>query len=83
MVSRAPKTAVRSWWGQRPHRSRSGLSRKPKNDDGRELSRIKLYRWRELSDALSARFAEINETLIREEVHGETADAEERDERRR
>jgi hypothetical protein len=36
--------------------------------------------FRELSAALSAYLAEITEKLIREEVHGETADAEERDE---
>jgi hypothetical protein len=39
--------------------------------------------FRELSDALSAYLAEITEKLIREEVHGETSDAEERDEPRR
>jgi hypothetical protein len=39
--------------------------------------------FRELSGALSAYLAEITEKLIREEVHGETADAEERDEPRR
>jgi hypothetical protein len=36
--------------------------------------------FRELDAALSAYLAEITEKLIREEVHGETADAEERDE---
>ena len=36
--------------------------------------------FRELSAALSAYLAEITEKLIREEVYGETADAEERDE---
>ena len=36
--------------------------------------------FRELSGALSAYLAEITEKLIREEVHGETTDAEERDE---
>jgi hypothetical protein len=39
--------------------------------------------FRELSTALSAYLAEIIEKLIREEVHGETADAEEREEPRR
>jgi hypothetical protein len=39
--------------------------------------------FRELSAALSAYLAEITEKLIREEVHGETADAEEREEPRR
>src|SRR5713226_2046333 len=38
--------------------------------------------FRELSGALSTYLAEITEKLIREEVHGETADAEERDEPR-
>ncbi len=38
--------------------------------------------FRELSGALSAYLAEITAKLIREEVHGETADAEERDEPR-
>jgi hypothetical protein len=33
-----------------------------------------------LSGALTAYLAEITEKLIREEVHGETAEAEERDE---
>jgi hypothetical protein len=37
----------------------------------------------ELSGALSAYLAEITEKLIREEVHGETADAEELDEPQR
>jgi hypothetical protein len=36
--------------------------------------------FQELSAALSAYLCEITEKLIREEVHGETADAEERDE---
>jgi hypothetical protein len=36
--------------------------------------------FRELSGALTAYLAEITEKLIREEVHGETAEAEERDE---
>ena len=36
--------------------------------------------FQELSSALSAYLSEITERLIREEVHGETADAEERDE---
>ena len=35
--------------------------------------------FQELSAALSAYLAEITDKLIREEVHGETADAEERD----
>jgi hypothetical protein len=39
--------------------------------------------FRELSAALSTYLAEITEKLIREEVHGETADAEEREEPRR
>jgi hypothetical protein len=39
--------------------------------------------FRELSGALRAYLAEVTEKLIREEVHGETADAEERDEPRR
>jgi hypothetical protein len=39
--------------------------------------------FREPSAALSAYLAEITEKLIREEVHGETADAEEREEQRR
>ena len=39
--------------------------------------------FRELSGALSAYLAEITEKLIHEEVHGEIADAEERDEPRR
>ena len=39
--------------------------------------------FRDLTAALSAYLAEITEKLIREEVHGETADAEERDEPRR
>ncbi len=39
--------------------------------------------FRELSSALSAYLAEITEKLIREEVHRETADAEEREEPRR
>ena len=34
--------------------------------------------FQELSGALSAYLSEITEKLIREEVHGETADAEER-----
>ena len=38
--------------------------------------------FQELSAALSAYLAEITDKLIREEVHGETADAEERDEPR-
>ena len=38
--------------------------------------------FQELSGALSAYLAEITDKLIREEVHGETADAEERDEPR-
>ena len=38
--------------------------------------------FQELSGALSAYLAEITEKLIREEVHGETADAEEREEPR-
>ena len=36
--------------------------------------------FQELSAALSAYLAEITERLIREEVHGETSDAEEREE---
>ncbi len=39
--------------------------------------------FRELSGALTAYLADITERLIREEVHGETADAEEREEPRR
>lgn len=39
--------------------------------------------FQELSGALTTYLAEITEKLIREEVHGETADAEERDEPRR
>jgi hypothetical protein len=39
--------------------------------------------FQDLSTALSAYLAEITEKLIREEVHGETSDAEERDEPRR
>jgi hypothetical protein len=39
--------------------------------------------FQELSGALSAYLAEITEKLIREEVHGETADAEEREAPRR
>ena len=39
--------------------------------------------FQDLSAALSAYLAEITEKLIREEVHGETSDAEERDEPRR
>ena len=39
--------------------------------------------FQELSSALSAYLSEITETLIREEVHGETSDAEERDEPKR
>jgi hypothetical protein len=39
--------------------------------------------FRELSAALSAYLAEITDRLIREEVHGETSDAEEREEPRR
>ena len=39
--------------------------------------------FQELSAALSAYLAEITEKLIREEVHGETAEAEERDEPKR
>ena len=39
--------------------------------------------FQDLSAALSTYLAEITEKLIREEVHGETADAEERDEPRR
>jgi hypothetical protein len=38
--------------------------------------------FQELSAALTAYLADITERLIREEVHGETADAEERDEPR-
>ena len=38
--------------------------------------------FQELSGALSACLAEITEKLIREEVHGETADAEERESQR-
>lgn len=44
---------------------------------------ILLPEFRELSAALSAYLAEITEKVIREEVHGETTDAEERDEPRR
>ena len=47
---------------------------------------IELVLWpefRELSAALATYLAEITEKLIREEVHGETADAEEREEPRR
>jgi hypothetical protein len=36
--------------------------------------------FQDLSAALTAYLSEITERLIREEVHGETADAEERDE---
>src|SRR5229473_2098080 len=56
---------------------------------GSRVARVKLYEqvlwpeFRELSAALSAYLAEITEKLIREEVHGETADAEEREEPRR
>ena len=39
--------------------------------------------FQELSKELAAYLAEVTEKLIREEVHGETADAEERDEPRR
>ena len=39
--------------------------------------------FQELSAALSAYLAEITEKLIRDEVHRETGDAEERDEPRR
>ena len=39
--------------------------------------------FQDLSTALSAYLAEITEKLIREEVHGETSDAEARDEPRR
>ena len=39
--------------------------------------------FRELSGALTAYLAEVTDRLIREEVHGETTDAEERDEPRR
>ena len=39
--------------------------------------------FQDLSAALSAYLSEITEKLIREEVHGETSDAEERDEPRR
>ena len=39
--------------------------------------------FQDLSAALSAYLSEITEKLIREEVHGETADAEERDEPKR
>jgi len=39
--------------------------------------------FRELSGALTAYLAEVTDRLIREEVHGEMADAEERDEPRR
>jgi len=39
--------------------------------------------FQELSAALSAYLSEITEKLIREEVHGETSDAEERDEPKR
>ena len=39
--------------------------------------------FQELSGALTAYLADITERLIREEVHGETADAEEREEPRR
>ncbi len=39
--------------------------------------------FQELSHALTAYLAEVTEKLIREEVHGETADAEERDEPKR
>ena len=38
--------------------------------------------FQELSGALVAYLSEITERVIREEVHGETADAEERDEPR-
>ena len=38
---------------------------------------------RELNGAVSAALAEITEKLIREEVHGETADAAEREKPRR
>jgi len=39
--------------------------------------------FQELSNELTAYLAEVTEKLIREEVHGETADAEELDEPRR
>ena len=39
--------------------------------------------FQELSGALTAYLADITERLIREEVHGETAEAEEREEPRR
>ena len=39
--------------------------------------------FQDLSAALSAYLSEITEKLIREEVHGETSDAEERDEPKR
>jgi hypothetical protein len=39
--------------------------------------------FQDLSAALSAYLSEITERLIREEVHGETSDAEERDEPKR
>ena len=47
------------------------------------IEQILLPEFRELSGALTAYLAEVTEKLIREEVHGETADAEERDEPRR
>ena len=39
--------------------------------------------FQELSKALTAYLAEVTERVIREEVHGETAEAEERDEPKR
>jgi hypothetical protein len=43
------------------------------------IDRILWPEFQDLSAALSAYLSEITEKLIREEVHGETADAEERD----
>ena len=48
----------------------------------RELSTIKLHRWWVERCAL-CNLAEVTEKLIREEVHAETGDAEERVEPRR
>jgi hypothetical protein len=62
----------------------AGCTGKPLSSQRRgALSNKSWPEFRELSGALAAYLAEITEKLIREEVHGETADAEEREEPRR
>jgi len=71
-------------YGLRPFRYRrmhkqSIIVRAPKSF----IDQILWPEFQELSKALTAYIAEVTNRLIREEVHGETADAEERDEQMR